>query len=115
LMKAGSESIYATLNDTVAAQDFRKRLPLTLCGSRGKYSYSCNVAIGRSDPEEKQCGWRNGDISVAGGFLDIYFAGGRQSKNYPDVMVVAHIEKENLQIIRGLPGKVKFEILRQED
>jgi len=74
ILKAGEETITADLTDTVAAHDFLKRLPFTACCSRGNYSYSCSVPIGIFDPYEKQCGWRNGDISVTGGFMDIFFS-----------------------------------------
>ena len=108
ILKAGEETITADLTDTVAAHDFLKRLPLTACCSRGNCSYFCSVAIGRFDPEEKQCGWRNGDISVAGGFMDIFFSGEEESKDEAGIMVVAHIDEEALSVIEQLPENAKF-------
>lgn len=52
----------AVLNDTAAAQDFEKRLPLSLSGYDSGIDYCCNAASGLYDPTQTQTGWKNGDL-----------------------------------------------------
>ena len=108
ILEANGVKIPATLNDTVAAIDFRKRMPFTVSGYRSEVDYCCTAAIGRYDPTETQCGWKNGDISLAGGWFAVFFDGEEQSKSYPGIMVIAHIDEENLHLVKELPENVKF-------
>ncbi|MDD3028376.1 MAG: cyclophilin-like fold protein [Erysipelotrichaceae bacterium] len=109
-LTAGHLSISTELNDTVAAQDLKKRLPLKLTGYRSPVDYCCNVACGLFDPAQTQTGWKNGDISLAGGWLAIFFDGEQQSENYRGVMVVAHLKESQIEQIKKLPDSVKITI-----
>lgn len=110
LLKTDNAVIPAVLNDTVAARDFKKRLPLTLSGHRSEIDYCCTAASGIFDPTEMQCGWKNGDISLAGGWLAILFDGEETSSDCRSMMVIAHIEEEYLDLVKNLPASVRFRV-----
>ena len=50
----GGVRIRATLNDTLAARDFEKRLPFTCSGYDSGIDYCCSAANGLYDPLETQ-------------------------------------------------------------
>lgn len=108
VLKAGDVTIPATLNDTVAGQDFRGRLPFKTSGYRSTFDYCCTATEGKFDPNEKQYGWTNGDISLAGGWFAVLFAGEEQSSSYGDIMPIAHIDAEHLPLVAALPRDVTF-------
>ena len=110
VLKAEDKIIPATLNETMAAQEFKKRLPFKVSGFRSEVDYCCKAACGRLDPTETQSGWKNGDISLAGGWFAVLFDGEEESKNYHGMMVIAHIDKENLGLVKALPDNVKFTV-----
>lgn len=110
LLKTNGTVITAVLNDTVAAQDFKKRLPFTVSGHRSAVDYCCMAASGIFDPAETQSGWKNGDISLAGGWFAVLFDGEEISSDYRGMMIIAHIEEENLKLVRGLPDSVRFTV-----
>lgn len=107
-IKAGDVTIPATLNDTVAAQDFKRRLPFSVSGYRSPVDYCCSAACGTYDPTETQAGWKNGDISLAGGWFAILFDGEEQSSSYRNMMIIAHIDEEYLPLVKSLPEDVRF-------
>ncbi len=118
LLKANGTVIPAALNDTVAAQDFKKRLPFTVSGHRLAVDYCCRLAVdyccrlasGIFDPAETQSGWKNGDISLAGGWFAVLFDGEENSSDYRGMMVIAHINEENLELVKSLPASVRFTV-----
>lgn len=110
IIKAGETLIPAVLNDTVAAKDFKKHLPFRVSGFKSPVDYCCSAACGIFDPTETQSGWKNGDISLAGGWFAILFDGQESSADYRNMMIIAHIDEENLDLIRGLPEHVKFSV-----
>ena len=108
ILKTNNVIIPAILNDTVAAQEFKKRLPLSVSGYRSVVDYCCTAACGIFDPTETQSGWKNGDINLAGGWFAVLFEGEETSNTYHGMMIIAHIENEHLQLVRDLPNTVKF-------
>ena len=114
ILKTETLSIPVSLNDTVAARDFMRRLPLTVSGVRGEDDYHFSVAIGRFNPEETQSGWKNGDISIAGGWLRIFFGGEKGSGNHRRTMVIAHIDEKNINLIRELSENIRLRVERSE-
>lgn len=110
VLEANGFRIPATLNDTVAALNFKKRLPITVTGYRSPVDYCCTAAIGRYDPLETKSGWENGDISLAGGWFAVLFGGEEQSGEYHNMMIIAHIEEENLHLVKELTETVKFKV-----
>ena len=100
--------IPAELNNTVAAQDFAKRLPIILSGNRSEFDYCCHAACGLFNPTETQNGWKNGDISLADGWFAVFLGGEEQSKLYRGIMVIAHIDDEYIEQLKELPESVKF-------
>lgn len=107
---AGGIVIPASLNDTVAAKDFEKRLPFTVTGNDWGIDFCCVAVEGESDPKEKQTGWKNGDINLAGGWFALLYDGEEQSSSYKDMIIIGHIEKENLSLVEKLPEKATFTI-----
>ena len=110
LLKFQNMSIPAILNDTVAARDFTRRLPLTVSGTRSADNYRFPAAIGCFDPEETQIGWRNGDISIAGGWLRVFFDGEETSGDSAGIMVIAQIRQMDLSRIKKLPNHTRLTI-----
>ncbi len=114
LLKYGNINIPITLNDTVAAKDFQRRLPVVLSGKRLKDNYCFPAAIGCYDPQETQYGWKNGDISISHGHFRILFGGEEVSEEYAGIMVIAHLDEENLVQIKELPDAVRIRIETEE-
>lgn len=110
LLRFEKFSIPATLYNTVAARDFKRRLPLAISGTRSAEGYRFSAAIGCFDPEETQMGWKNGDISIAGGWLRIFSEGEETSANAAGIMVIAHIREKDLCRIKELPHNVCLKI-----
>jgi hypothetical protein len=108
LLKTNDLIIPATLNNTMAAQEFKKRLPLKISGYRSAVDYCCAATCGVFNPAETQSGWKNGDISLAGGWFAVLFDGEETSQNYHGMMIIAHIKEEHLQLVKELPDTVKF-------
>ncbi len=109
-LKTGNTIIPATLNDTVAAQDFKTRLPFVVSGYRAEFDYCCTAESGKFDAKEIQSGWKNGDITWAGGWFAVLFDGEEQSQSYDNIMIIAHIDENDLHLVRNLPQNVTFTV-----
>ena len=70
----------------------------------------CTAQSGKFDQKEKQAGWKNGDISFAGGWFAVLFEGEETSKSYTDMMIIAHIDQANLHLVKKLPANVTFTV-----
>ncbi len=110
IIKAGNVMIPAQLNNTVAARDFKKRLPFTVFGHRSPVDYCCIAESGLYDVDEMQTGWKNGDISLGGGWFAILFDGEEKSDVYKHMMIIAHIDKKDLYLVQNLPENVTFTV-----
>jgi hypothetical protein len=106
----GNTVIRAVLNDTVAARDLSKRLPCTFCGNDSGIDYCCTAPIGLYDPLEVQTGWKNGDISLCGGWFALLYGGEEQSDEYEDMMIIGHILEEDMPLIKKFPSRVTFRV-----
>ena len=104
----GGVTLYADLNDTEAARDFEKRLPCTFSGSDSGIDYCCSAAKGKYDPLETQVGWKNGDISLGGGWFAILYGGEEQSAASKNMMIIGHLEEESLKQVKKLPKQVNL-------
>jgi len=104
----GNVILYADLNDTVAANDFAKRLPCNFSGSDSGIDYCCMAANGVYDPLETQTGWQNGDISLGGGWFALLYGGEEQSKSYRNMMIIGRLDEKSLKYVHRLPDKVNF-------
>ena len=102
----GNIILYATLNDTVAAFDFAKRLPCHFTGVDSGTGYNCTAANGVYDPLEMQTGWKNGDIALSRGLLSILYSGEEQSNDCRQMMIIGNLEAQSLPLIAQLPHKV---------
>ncbi len=103
---AGDVVIPATLNDTVAAKDFETRLPFHTRGSNSGIDICCIAKEGKCDPTQKQTGWKNGDISLADGWLALLYGGEEQSNAYPGMMIIGRIAEEYLAKVAAFPASV---------
>ncbi len=81
------------LNHTVAAEEFRKRLPMTLSCKRNDKEYCCSIARGVFEPNDLQVGWKNGDLLLWDGCFVVDFGGEDQSAEYGLTMVIGHTEE----------------------
>ena len=109
----GSVRIRAQLNDTVAARDFEKRLPFTCSGSDYGMDYCCSAANGVFDPTELQTGWKNGDISLGGGWFSLLYGGEEVSAEYKDMMIIGHIEPQDLELVKKMPERITLTIIAE--
>ena len=105
---SGDVVIPAVLNDTVAAKDFESRLPFKVTGNASGIDYCCVAKEGKSDQAERQSGWKNGDINLAGGWFALLYGGEEESESYTDMMIIGHIEKEYLETLKCLPSTAEF-------
>jgi hypothetical protein len=106
----GRTVLYADLNETLAAQDFIKRLPCRFTGIDSGIDYCCSAANGVFDPLELQDGWKNGDISLGGGWFAILYGGEEDSKAYHDMMIIGHLEEESLSKVKQMPSRVSLKV-----
>lgn len=106
LIKVDDKFIHATLNNTVAAKDFEKRLPFTVVCHDSGIDYCGSTAVSRFNPAEMQKGWKNGDISLGGGWFALLYDGQEKSEIYTEMMIIGHIE--DLEEVRKLPEKIKI-------
>ncbi len=106
----GATTLKAILNDTVAAKDFANRLPCTMIGYDSGMDYCCSAVSGLYDPMETQTGWKNGDISLGGGWFALLYGGQEQSSAYRDMMIIGRIADEDLPMVERLPERVSLKI-----
>ena len=57
-----------------------------------------------------QSSWKNGDISLDGGWFALLYSGQKQSATYRNMMIIGHILDEDLKLIKTLPKKVTFTV-----
>ena len=108
ILHIGDRKIPAVLNDTVAAKDFETRLPFHTAGYDSGIDYCCTSKEGKSDPNERQAGWKNGDINLAGGWFALLYAGEEGSKAYEDLMIIGRLEDVN--DLKGLPKAIEITV-----
>lgn len=106
----GKTTLRAILNDTTAARDFEQRLPFICSGYDSGVDYCCSAASGRFDPLETQDGWKNGDISLGGGWFALLYGGEEQSASYKNMMIIGHIQEEDLPLIQAMPERVTLTV-----
>lgn len=105
----GDVTIPATLNDTLAAKEFEKRLPFHVTCHDSGIDYCGSTANGRFDPSEMQIGWKNGDIMQSGGWFALLYGGEEQSKSYGQMMIIGHVD--DVETIRHLPSTIKVTVV----
>ena len=103
----------APLNQTQAARDLMNRLPITLEGTNGDHALRCELKKVAFDEAERQQGWRDGDVSVADGWLSILHSA-QESSQGRRVMPVAHLSAEDIAWIRTLPKRATLELSLEE-
>lgn len=101
IIEVENRIIKASLNETMAAQDFLSRLPLTLEMSKSDIDFSCNYSSGNYTVDEMHKGWNNGDIVWGGGFLSIMFRAEKDSLGY-NLIKIGSIDKSDLLILHHL-------------
>lgn len=111
----GKVKLRATLNDTVAARDFERRLPFTCSGYDSGVDYCCSAASGLYDPLETQNGWKNGDISLGGGWFALLYDGEESSEEYRNMMIIGRILKDDLELVKEMPGRVTLTVSAEQE
>lgn len=106
----GDTIIPAVLNDTVAARDFATRLPFHAVGHDSGVDYCCVAKEGASSTSERQTGWKNGDINLAGGWFALLYGGEEQSGSYTDMMIIGHIDDKDLPMVKSLPDTIELTV-----
>jgi hypothetical protein len=109
-IKGNGICINGILNDSIAANDFRRRLPFSVTGYRSEVDYCCIAASGIFDPSEFTRGWKNGDIMLSKGWLNFFFDGEDKSKAYGNMMIIGTIDSKGINILKESPVMVRFEI-----
>ena len=100
------------LNDTVAAQDFASKLPITVSVNKSSLDYCGMLQNGKIDESEMQYGWKNGDIGHARGWFALFHSdmGGTEYHE----MIIGHIDSEYLDTLAGLDEAFNITIDRAE-
>lgn len=112
-IKVNDITIIASLNDTVAAKDFQKRLPLTITGQDSGNDYCCVLEEGLFNAQEVQSGWKNGDINLSNGWFALLYGGEEESESYDNMMIIGHMDEENQSLVKNLPKAVVLSIHNQ--
>ncbi len=107
-LETGGQRFPAMLNDTAAAADFRKRLPITLSCRRDGDEYYATSANGVFHPKEIQYEWKNGDILQWKGWFVITLDGEADSRKYGPTMVIGHVP--DFEKLRSLPENLKITV-----
>lgn len=110
ILTINKEVIPATLNSTIAAQEFIKKLPFSLSASKGEFDFCGMGGELKYDPSQTQVGWKNGDIGYARGWFAIFHSGEERSSEYTSEMIIGHIDEKYLQTIKNLPHSVKISV-----
>ncbi|MBR0119039.1 MAG: hypothetical protein IJM01_02780, partial [Eubacterium sp.] len=113
VIRSGDVTVKAKMNGSFAARDFMNRLPMTVTGFDSGVDYCCELADGMIDEAELQDGWKNGDINAYGGWFAILYGGEEQSSSYRQ-MIIAHLNKEENQLIQTLPKEAEFHLSLEE-
>ena len=113
VIRSGSVTVKAKMNDSFAARDFMNRLPMTVTGFNSGVDYCCELTDGIIDETELQDGWKNGDINAYGGWFAILYGGEEQSSSYRQ-MIVAHLDENDNAVIQTLPKEAEFHLSLEE-
>ena len=113
VIRSGSVTVKAKMNDSFAARDFMNRLPMTVTGFNSGVDYCCELTDGIIDETELQDGWKNGDINLSGGWFAILYGGEEESASYHQ-MIIAHLTEEDNRLIQTLPGQASFRLSLEE-
>ena len=114
MLMVNERVIPAVMNDTHAARDFMKRLPFHITMHRYSVDYCGTAASGEFDPAETQNGWKNGDISLAGGWFALLFDGEEASQSYNGMMIIGHIDERDLPAVRNLSDTIRLTVALAE-
>ena len=69
-----------------------------------------SAANGLYDPLETQIGWKNGDISLGGGWFALLYGGEETSGEYKEMMIIGHIHDGDLELIGQMPERVTLTV-----
>lgn len=106
----GETKILAELNDTDAAKEFKKRLPLTVSMTRmGEHEYYGGLKTPLSHTKDIQTGYRVGDLAfwTPGDLFAVYFD--EPEKDPEGLMILGHITSD-LSIFDDMEGSVEMRI-----
>ena len=107
-LTSGGKILHATLNDTKAAQSFEQILPMTISFGKSSLDYCGTAPALDLVSSERQFGWRNGDISIVGGWISIFYV--FQHRLPMPLTVLGSIDQEDLPKLNELSGSVSFKI-----
>lgn len=111
ILETAEFRLKGNLNHSVAAEEFHKRLPITLSLRRNETEYYTCVARGVFEPNELQVGWENGDLLLWDGCFVIDF-GGAPSTEQGLTMVIGHID--GYQKLKELQSIIRLTIRAEE-
>lgn len=100
----GKNRFYALLNDTLAAKDFERRLPLKMKLEESKGRYEGSLARGIYDPLEQKEKQYDGNLLLEQGKLQILCS----KENLPEGemgIVIGRLEKESFNQLKSLGRK----------
>ena len=112
ILTVGETKMTGKLNDTVAAQDFASKLPITVSVNKSSLDYCGMLQNGKIDESEMQYGWKNGDIGHARGWFALFHSdmGGTEYHE----MIIGYIDSEYLDTLAGFDEAFNITIDRAE-
>lgn len=114
IIRTGDIILHANLKDNATAKRFSEQLPFYCSGFNSGVDYCCSAVTGIDKPEDMQTGWKNGDISFGNGWFSILYGGEEQSASYKNMIIIAHIDTEDMPKIKLIPDTADFEVTLED-
>ena len=108
ILKSGKSMLNATLNNSVASRSLIAMLPMDISFGRSSVDFCATAPNLEQNSKERQFGWHDGDISLVGGWLSIFYGG--QHRLPMPMMVLGSIDEADITKLKELGGSVRFRI-----
>lgn len=109
-LTAGDINIKAQLNDSIAAQEFKELLPITLSMTRmGEHEYYSSLGVELSEDDPQQTGYEIGDLAywTPGNLFAIYFD---EPEDEPEGLIILGEVIDDIEKIKNLENSQKITI-----
>lgn len=106
----GNIIIHGTINGTVAAKDFEKRLPCMVNAVAAENGYLATVPKGIYNPMELTDIFEKGDVGLFGGYFYLYDKSGNGNGCFQKIMIIGKIDENEIYLLEQLGDKVKLKV-----
>lgn len=113
LIEVNEIVLQGILNETKAAQEFEKRLPISISCRKNEVEYYSYMPRGVFDPYNIQFGFHKGDMILWDGIFRLPYMDADVKQDREKSMVIGHVR--DVSILRDLPSNIKITINFKED